>query len=140
MPFRYYYYFFVAIQFHSKNKKKINKQKLKISFYFIQFQTNQEKINIIKTQKHFSKSFNILLNSKSTDIDSTMIDATTNLKTNHETNDNHRAKQLRQYLKNIIQLETEATEDRIDQYKKLQMTNLRTFREKAEQDYQDILR
>ncbi|XP_031630563.1 uncharacterized protein LOC116345393 [Contarinia nasturtii] len=100
--------------------------------------TNQEKINIIKTQKFFSKSFNILLNPKSTDVE--MIDATNNIKNKHENNGNNRTKQLRQYLKNIIQSETEATEDRIDLYTKQQMATLRAFREKAEQDYQDILR
>lgn len=66
-----------------------------------------------------------------------MIDAT-NIK-NYE-HVNRRAKQFRQYLNNVIQLEIEATEDRIDRYTKQQMTDLKAFREKAEQDYQDILR
>lgn len=101
------------------------------------FQTNQEKINIIKTQKHFSKSFNILLNPKSIELDSTMIDAS-NLK--GSANGNDRTKQLRQYLSNVIQTETEATENRIDQYTKQQMATLKSFRERAERDFYDILR
>lgn len=40
----------------------------------------------------------------------------------------------------MIQTETEATEDRIDRYKKQQMATLKAFREKAEQDFYDILR
>lgn len=101
------------------------------------FQTNQEKINIIKTQNNFSKSFNILLGPKSTDIDSSMIDAS-NMKSRENGND--RSKQLRQYLNNVIQSETEATEDRIERYRKQQMAALKTFRERAEQDYLDIMR
>lgn len=101
------------------------------------FQTNQEKINIIKAHKNFSKSFNILLSPKSTDIDSSMIDASHG---KHLQNGNDQAKQLRQYLNNVIQSETEDTEDRIVRYSVQQRAALKAFREKAEQDYQDILR
>ncbi|XP_055313512.1 uncharacterized protein LOC129574902 isoform X2 [Sitodiplosis mosellana] len=100
--------------------------------------TNQEKINIIKTQKNFSKSFNILLSPITTDIDSSMIDATSNAKTLQNGND--RAKQLRQYLNNVIQSETEDTETRIQRFSTQQMSALKAFRQKAEQDYRDILR
>lgn len=82
-------------------------------------------------------SFNILLSPKSTVIDSSMIDAN-NMK--NRGNGGDRSKQLRQYLNNVIQLETEATEDRIDRYRKQQMSALKSFRERAEQDYLDILR
>lgn len=93
---------------------------------------------MIKTQNNFSKSFNILLGSKSTDIDSSMIDA--NIMKSRETDGNDRSKQLRQYLNNVIQSETEATEDRIERYRKQQMAALKAFRERAEQDYLDIMR
>lgn len=53
---------------------------------------------------------------------------------------NERARQLRQYLHDVVQTETEATEDRIDQYAKQQNALLKMFREKADQDYHDILR
>lgn len=66
-----------------------------------------------------------------------MIDAS-NLK--GSANGNDRTKQLRQYLSNVIQTETEATENRIDQYTKQQMATLKSFRERAERDYYDILR
>lgn len=104
--------------------------------FILLLQTNQEKINIIKTQNNFSKSFNILLSPKSTDIDSSMIDAN-NIRSREN---GHRSKQLRQYLNNIIELETEATEDRIDRYRKQQISALKSFRERAEQDYLEILR
>lgn len=66
-----------------------------------------------------------------------MIDAS-NIK--YPINGNERAKQLRQYLNNIIQSETEDTETRINRFSVQQMATLKAFREKAEQDYQDILR
>lgn len=49
-------------------------------------------------------------------------------------------KHLRKFVNDVIQVETEATEERIDRYAKQQMALLALFREKAEQDYQDILR
>lgn len=101
-------------------------------------QTNQEKINIIKTQKHFSKSFNILLSPQSTDIDNTMIDATDAKSLDDGNSD--QTKQLRQYLKNVIQSETEETEDRIERYTKQQRASLKAYCDKAEQDFHDILR
>lgn len=109
----------------------------RISIEFL-CQTNQEKINIIKTQKHFSKSFNILLSPKSTYIDNTMIDAT-DAKSRDDATTN-RTKQLRQYLRNVIQSETEETEDRIERYTKQQRASLKAYCEKAEQDFHDILR
>lgn len=101
-------------------------------------QTNQGKINKIKTLKNFSKSFNILLSSKVTDIDSNMVIDVTDTKCVE--NGCNRTKQLRQYLNNIIQSETEATEERIDRYVKQQQASLKAFRQTAEQDYHDILR
>lgn len=109
----------------------------RISIEFL-CQTNQEKINIIKTQKHFSKSFNILLSPTSTYIDNTMIDAT-DAKSRDDATTN-RTKQLRQYLRNVIQSETEETEDRIERYTKQQRASLKAYCEKAEQDFHDILR
>lgn len=105
--------------------------------FTILLQTNQEKINMIKTQNNFSKSFNILLSPKQIDIDSNMIDAN-NIKNGENGND--RSKQLRQYLNNIIEAETETTEDRIERYRKQQMAALKSFIERAELDYLEILR
>lgn len=70
-------------------------------------------------------------------MDSTIIDANT---ANNVENRNDRSKQLRQHLKQIIESETEATEERIEQYTKQQMALLKSFRERAQQDYIDILR
>lgn len=98
-------------------------------------QTNQEKINIIKAQKHFSKSFNILLIPKLADTDSSMIDAG---KTQNGDDTSKRLK-LQQYLNAVIQSETEATEERIDLYAKQQRAALSAFCLKAEQDYHEIL-
>lgn len=59
---------------------------------------------------------------------------------NHTKNGNDRVKQLKQYFNNVIQLETEETEARIQRYNTEQMAALKEFRQKAEQDYRDILR
>lgn len=56
------------------------------------------------------------------------------------TDNNDQMKQLCQYLKNVIESETEATEDRIERYTKQQRASLKAFCEKAQQDYHDILR
>lgn len=88
----------------------------------------------MKQQKNFSKSFKILLNPTPTDIDSSMIDVS------HTKNGNDRTQQLRQYLNNVIQSETEETEARIQRYSTAQMAALREFRQKSEHDYRDILR
>lgn len=109
------------------------------------FQTNQEKINIIKAQKHFSKSFNILLSPKSMDVDNTMVDATDAKSMagggyDVTTDNNDQMKQLCQHLKHVIESETEATDDRIERYTKQQRASLKAFCEKAQQDYHDILR
>lgn len=79
-----------------------------------------------------------MLSPKSTDIDNTMIDATDAKSLDDGISD--RTKQLRQYLKNMIQSETEETEDRIERYTKQQRASLKVYCEKAEQDFHDILR
>lgn len=81
--------------------------------------------------KHFSKSFNILTmpGLKVASIDQETFDSS-----------QLELKQLRKYVNDVIQVETEATDERIDRYAKQQMALLALFREKAEQDYQDILR
>lgn len=67
-----------------------------------------------------------------------MIDAT-DAKSRDDATTN-RTKQLRQYLRNVIQSETEETEDRIERYTKQQRASLKAYCEKAEQDFHDILR
>lgn len=95
------------------------------------FQTSQEKIDAIRMQKNFSKSFNILTMcaSKPSNGDAEALNSR-----------KLESKQLRKCVNDVIQSETEATEERIDRYAKQQMALLALFREKAEQDYQDILR
>lgn len=56
------------------------------------------------------------------------------------TDNNDQMKQLYQHLKNVIESETEATEDRIERFTKQQRASLKAFCEKAQQDYHDILR
>lgn len=88
------------------------------------------------------------------DIDNTMIDVTDGKLSDDDDNDgdngsndcaiandnNDQMKQLCQHLKNVIESETDATEDRIEQYTKQQRASLKAFCEKAQQDYHDILR
>lgn len=84
------------------------------------------------------------------DIDNSMVDATDaksladaggKCDDNDVTVDNNdQMKQLCQHLKNVIESETEATEDRIERYTKQQRASLKAFCEKAQQDYHDILR
>lgn len=80
-------------------------------------------------QKNYSKSFNMLL--MSTKVDPKQVESIDN--------GNIRTKQLRQHLADAIQVETEATEERIDQFTKQQMALLKMFREQAENDFQNIL-
>lgn len=81
--------------------------------------------------KNFSKSFNIL----------TLSEAKPNKGDAEPLNSRKlESKQLRKCVNDVIQSETEATDERIDRYAKQQMDLLALFREKAEQDYQDILR
>lgn len=70
-----------------------------------------------------------MTSAKTTDIDTDMLES-----------GNGQFKQLRQYLSDVVQSETEATEDRIEQYSKQQAALLKLFHEKAKQDFQDILR
>lgn len=109
--------------------------------FFSQPQTNQEKINAIKASKHYSKSFKILLMSttrrKNDAIDSSVSEMSD---AKHVQNGNGRAKPLRQYLHDVVQVETEAAQNRIEQYAKEQNALLKLFREKAEQDFDEILR
>lgn len=79
------------------------------------------------------------------DIDNTMIDATDGKCLTDDgcaiaTDNNDQMKQLCQHLKNVIESETDATEDRIERYTKQQRASLKAFCEKAQQDYHDILR
>lgn len=84
-------------------------------------------------QKNYSKSFNMLLMSAATA-------AADGKQVKSIVNGNIRAKQLRQYLNDAVQSETEATEERIDQYAKQQMALLQLYRDQAEKDFQNILR
>lgn len=82
------------------------------------------------------------------DIDNAMIDATDAKSLAGDdgdgytiaTDNNDQMKQLCQHLKNVIESETEATEDRIERYTKQQRASLKVFCEKAQLDYHDILR
>lgn len=80
-------------------------------------------------QKNYSKSFNMLL--MSANVDPKQVKSIDN--------GNIRTKQLQQHLAEAVQFETEATEERIDQFTKQQMALLNMFREQAENDFQNIL-
>lgn len=99
-------------------------------------QTNQEKINIIKNNKNFSKAFNILLQ----DGNSTDIRQLNNLR-NAVTDDppTVRTKELRQYMNDVMEQERDATAKRIENYSKQQTALLRVFCEKVKQEFEEIL-
>lgn len=50
-----------------------------------------------------------------------------------------RVKKLRQHLNDVLEQETEATDERIERYAKQQTALLKIFCEKSKQDYDDIL-
>lgn len=81
-------------------------------------------------QKNYSKSFNMLL--MSAKIEPKQVESIDN-------GNNIRTKQLRQHLADAIQVETEATDERIDQFTKQQMALLKMFRDQAENDFENIL-
>lgn len=51
-----------------------------------------------------------------------------------------RSKNLKEHLRDVIQIEIEATDERIRLYNEHQSALLKIFREKAEHDYQDLIR
>lgn len=102
-------------------------------FSFTIFQTNQEKINIIKSDKNFSKAFNILLQERNTP------DSGEHLTVAAHAETNARSTKLHQYLQDVIEQEKDATEERIDRYNKQQTALLKVFCEKVKQEFADIL-
>lgn len=94
-------------------------------------QKNQEKVNMIKSSKNFSKAFNILLQERN------IRECERNVAADDETNG--RAKKLRQYLADVIEHEKDATEERIERYTKQQTALLKAFCEKVKQEFSGIL-
>lgn len=80
------------------------------------------------------------------DIDNFTVDATDaksladDTRGDSNSDNNEQMKQLCQHLKNVNESGTEATEDRIESFRKQQRASLKAFCEKAQQDYHDILR
>ena len=51
-----------------------------------------------------------------------------------------RSKNLKKHLRDVIQQEIDATDERVRRFTEHQSALLKIYREKAEQDYQDIIR
>lgn len=93
---------------------------------------------MIKSNKNFSKAFNILLQERNSTERGRLMDGTNvGAVTADETN--ARANKLRQYLQDVIEREKDATAERIERYSKQQNALLKVFCETVKQEFEDIL-
>lgn len=93
--------------------------------------TNEEDTNILKTSVKFSNIFGVLINQ---DMSSTKLDVA------NKDNDSTRIKILTQNFRDAIQQEINETNDRITKFNEEQFRSLNLFREKAEQEYNALVR
>lgn len=96
-------------------------------------QTSDEEIKYSKTNANYSPVFGILFNKSSHDVDFTYS------QTNAES-DTGKQNQLTQRFRDAVQREIEATDERILEYTNAQFAKLKAFRERAEMDYNLMVR
>lgn len=115
--------------------------------------TNEEDTNILKTSIKYSNLFGVLIDQ---DMSSTKLDLANKGNTSREEaqsyksfvnnlfdfldNDSIRIKNLTQHFRDAIQQEINETNDRITKFNEEQFRLLNLFREKAEQDYNALVR
>ncbi|KAJ6645220.1 hypothetical protein Bhyg_00424, partial [Pseudolycoriella hygida] len=93
--------------------------------------TNEEDTNILKASIKYSSLFGVLIDQ---DMSSTKLDIT------NKDNDSIRIKNLTQNFRDAIQQEINETNDRITKFNEEQFRLLNIFREKAEQEYNALVR
>ncbi|KAG4076063.1 hypothetical protein HA402_010858 [Bradysia odoriphaga] len=93
--------------------------------------TNEEDTNILKTSVKYSNLFGVLINQ---DMSSTKLDVA------DKDNDTIRIKNLTQHFRDAIQQEINETNNRITKFNEEQFRLLGLFREKANQEYNALVR
>jgi hypothetical protein len=93
--------------------------------------TNEEDTNSLKTDVKYSKLFGVLIDQ---DLSTTKIDITS------KDNDSVKIKNLTQHFRDAIQEEINETNDRISKFNEEQFRLLNLYRDKAEQEYNALVR
>lgn len=117
-----------------QKKKKIEPCiRFLIDYVFYTPQTSDEEIKYSKTNANYSPVFGILFNKSSHDVDFTYSQTNAG-------SDTGKHNQLTQRFRDAVQREIEATDERILNYTNNEFAQLKSFRERAEMDYNLMLR